>query len=359
MNYATLMLRNSTILVYGLPMKLKTRRSRVIFALASFALLGSSLSGCSSDDTAGQTLTIYSGRSEEFIAPFFAEFTAETGIQLDVRYGDSAALAAQILEEGDNSPADLFLSQDAGSLGAVSAAGLLATLDLDLLSKVPTDFRSKSQDWVGVTGRARVFVYSPDRAKTLPTSIDDLVRPEWKNRLGIAPTNSSFQAFISALIQTRGVAATESWLNAIKANNPKIYEKNSQIVEAVDAGQIDLGLVNHYYLWEVAEELGREIAAKIEFFAPGDLGNLINVSGAAVLATSEKQDAAKELIDYLLNESTQSKFVSDTHEYSIASPTLKPEGLPALRDIKAPAVDLSTLADLKATQALLIKVGLI
>ncbi|MEN9305720.1 MAG: hypothetical protein RLY76_988 [Actinomycetota bacterium] len=340
-------------------MKLRSTKSRVIFALASFVLLGSGLSACSSDKAADQTLTIYSGRSEEFIAPFFAEFTAETGIQLDVRYGDSAALAAQLLEEGENSPADLFLSQDAGSLGAVSAAGLLKTLDSVLLSKVPASYSSKSQDWVGVTGRARVFVYSPDRVKTLPTSIDDLVKPEWKNRLGIAPTNSSFQAFISALIQARGAVAAENWLNAINANNPKIYEKNSQIVEAVDTGQIDLGLVNHYYLWETAEELGREINAKIDFFAPGDLGNLINVSGAAVIATSEKQDAAGKLIEYLLNESTQSKFVTDTHEYSLVLPALKPEGLPALQEIKAPAVDLSTLADLKATQALLVKVGLI
>lgn len=345
-------------------MKSKSRKSRSFFALAALVLLAGSLTGCGADtnegqSSEGQSLTVYSGRSEEFIAPFLAQFTQETGIELDVRYGDSAALAAQILEEGENSPADIFLSQDAGSLGAVSAAGLLKPLDSELLAKVPTDYQSKSQDWVGVTGRARVFVYSPDRVKILPATIDDLLGSRWKDRMGIAPTNASFQAFVSALIQTRGAAATETWLNGIKANNPKIYEKNSQIVEAVDAGQIDLGLVNHYYLWETAEELGRDINAKIDFFAPGDLGNLINVSGAAILKTSAKSESAAKLIEYLLGEAAQKQFVSDTHEYSLVLPNLMPEGLPALNQIKAPAVDLSTLADLKATQELLVKVGLI
>lgn len=326
-------------------------------AIAAVTALSASLTACSSNSAEGDSLTIYSGRSEEFIAPFFEKFTAETGIKLDIRYGDSAALAAQILEEGANSPADLFLSQDAGSLGAVSAAELFTKLNSESLSRVPTKYRSS--DWVGITGRARVFVYSPDRVSTLPTSIDDLLRTNWKNRIGIAPTNSSFQAFVTALIQGRGEAAAEMWLEGIKKNSPKIYEKNSQIVEAVDAGEIDLGLVNHYYLWETAEELGRDINAKIDFFSPGDIGNLINVSGAGILATSGKQSLATDLINFLLSDSVQEDFVKDTHEYSLVFENLKPEGLPALRDVKAPAVDLSTLANLRSTQALLVKVGLL
>ncbi len=353
------MLRNSVHLVYLPAMQLKSLKSRVILSLLALGVAATTLTGCSSNSAEGETLTIYSGRSEEFIAPFLAEFTEQTGIQLDVRYGDSAALAAQILEEGENSPADLFLSQDAGSLGAVSAAGLLKGLEENLINLVSTQYQSKSQDWIGVTGRARVFVYSPDRVKTLPSSIDELVNPIWKDRLGIAPTNSSFQAFVSALIQSRGESAAENWLKGIKANNPKIYEKNSQIVEAVDAAQIDIGLVNHYYLWEVAEELGREINAKIDFFAPGDMGNLINVSGVGILSTSTKVESAQRLISFLLSDEIQERFVTDTHEYSLTFPDLMPEGLPALREIKAPAVDLSTLADLKKTQELLVKVGLI
>jgi len=333
------------------------RLGAVLFG--AFALVSTLVSCSASTTSESQSLTIYSGRSEELIAPFFEEFSKESGIKVDIRYGDSAALAAQLLEEGANSPADLFLSQDAGSLGAVSAANLLAKLSSDVLNKVESKYQSKNSDWVGVTGRTRVFVYSPERVTTLPKSIDELTQSQWRGKLGIAPTNSSFQAFISALIQSRGEAGAENWLNAIKANEPKIYEKNSQIVEAVDGGELDLGLVNHYYIWEVSSELGRPVKAKIDFFQPGDLGNLINVSGAGVMETSKNKAGAEKLISYLLSDATQQRFVSDTHEYSLVLPELKPEDLPALSEVKAPAVDLSTLADLQKTQALLVKVGLI
>ena len=328
-------------------------------ALMGALTLTASLAACSSADEDGATLVVYSGRSQEFIEPFFSAFTAETGIELEVRYGDSAALAAQILEEGENSPADLFLSQDAGALGAVSGANLFASLDSALLDLVAPNYRSPSRDWVAVTGRARVFAYAPDRVTTLPNSVDDLIDPSWKGRVAIAPTNSSFQAFITAMIQTRGEAATEKWLNGIKVNEPKLYEKNSLIVQAIDAGEVDAGLTNHYYTWEVTEELGRDINVRNAFFAPGDLGNLVNVSGAGILATSSKQDLASQLIEFLLSEAEQERFVSETHEYSIVVPGLRPEGLPALEEIAAPRVDLAALADLQRTQNLLIKVGLL
>ena len=219
----------------------------------SFMTIASLATACSQDSAKNETITVYSGRSEEFIAPFLEKFTAETGIELDVRYGDSAALAAQLLEEGSNSPADLFLSQDAGSLGAVSSAQLFAQLPPQILSRVEPKYQSASSDWVGVTGRVRVFAYAPDRVSALPQTIDDLTAPSWKGRIGIAPTNGSFQAFVTALIQSRGEAVTEQWLTAIKDNESVLFEKNSQIVEAIDKGQIDIGLVNHYYLGEVAE----------------------------------------------------------------------------------------------------------
>lgn len=339
-------------------MTFKAVKSRFALILA-FIMTAGIISGCSSTSTEGDSLTVYSGQHEEFMEPIFEAFTAETGIKLDVRYGDSAALAAQILEEGENSPADVFLSQDAGSLGAVSAAGIIRELSADLLKRVPSIYQSVTKDWVGITGRARVFAYAPDRVTSLPTSIDDLVTKSWNGRVGIAPTNGSFQAFVSAMIQERGAAATETWLQGIKNNNPKIYEKNSQIVEAVDAGQIDLGLVNHYYVWEVSEELGRDINAKIGFFQPGDMGNLINVSGGSILKQSKKESLANQLLAYLLSDEVQKSYVTDTHEYSLVFADLKPADLPALSEIKAPAIDLSTLAGLKATQELLVKVGLI
>lgn len=337
----------------------RARFPRLVALALSVLTLGSLLTSCGQPAAEGEKLTIYSGRSEEFIAPFLEQFTAETGIEFDVRYGDSAALAAQLLEEGENSPADVFLSQDAGSLGAVSGARLLAQLPNQILSRVESKYQSPSSDWVGVTGRVRVFAYAPDRVSSLPQTIDDLTDAAWRGRLGIAPTNGSFQTFVTALIQARGEAAAERWLAAIKANQPVLYEKNSQIMEAIDSGQIDIGLVNHYYLWEVAEELGRDINVKIDFFQAGDLGNLVNAAGAGILSTSQKKESAQSLISFLLRDDIQQKFVTDTHEYSLVLPSLWPEGLPALVEVASPAVDLASLSDLRRTQELLIKVGLI
>ena len=326
------------------------------------ALFATILSGCSSNnDQASDVteLTIYSGRSEEFIAPFFAQWEAQSGIKLNIRYGDSAELAAQILEEGSNSPADLFLSQDAGSLGAVAEAGLFTQLSDEIATAIPANYVAANRNWVGVTGRARVFAYAPDRVEVLPLSVTDLTKSQYKNQIGIAPTNASFQAFLTALIENKGADFAKTWLKALQANGVKIYAKNSAIVEAIDKGEISIGLVNHYYIWEVSEGLGRAINVKNGFFAPGDLGNLINVSGAGVLASSKKIAAAEDLINYLTSAATQSKFVSDTHEYALVSGAPAPEGVPALDQIGAPTVDLATLKNIKQTQDLLIEVGLL
>lgn len=336
-------------------------RFRKSFTAAVVAiLLAATISGCAnSTQDEEQSLTIYSGRSESFIAPFFEEFTAQTGIKLDIRYGDSSALAAQLLEESKNSPADLFLSQDAGSLGAVSVAGLFSKLDKSLLSKVDRKFESSQDDWVGLTGRARVFAYAPDRVTKLPLSYQSLIESRYKGKVGIASTNASFQAFVTTLIQYKGVAATEIWLQKMVQNDVKLYEKNSQIVAAIDEGAIDLGLTNHYYLWEVSESLNRKINVENGFFTPGDLGNLVNISGIAILEKSNKKDIAKKLIEFLLSEPIQLKFVSETHEYSLVLIDSRPEGLPSFGELQAPSVDLSRLSDISQTQKLLIKLGLI
>jgi iron(III) transport system substrate-binding protein len=340
-------------------MPLFKRSALIAVVLALFATI---LTGCSSSDeqaTDVTELTIYSGRSEEFIAPFFAQWEAQSGIKLNIRYGDSAELAAQILEEGSNSPADLFLSQDAGSLGAVAEAGLFTQLSDEIASAIPATYVAANRNWVGVTGRARVFAYAPDRVKVLPQSVTDLTKSEYKNQIGIAPTNASFQAFVTALIENKGAAFAKDWLEGLKKNGVKIYAKNSGIVEAIDKGEISIGLVNHYYIWEVSEGLGRAINVKNGFFAAGDLGNLINVSGAGVLASSKKYAAAEDLINYLTSAATQAKFVEDTHEYSLVSGAPAPADLPALDQIGAPTVDLDALKNIKATQDLLIEVGLL
>ena len=257
-------------------MKIRQRLTKTA-GFTAIAILGASLiSGCTGSNeqaTEVTELTVYSGRSEEFIAPFFQEWEVNSGIKLNIRYGDSAELAAQILEEGANSPADLFLSQDAGSLGAVAEAKLFTTLPAEVATAIPAKFVAANRNWVGVTGRARVFAYNPS-LKTLPKKISDLTSPAYKGILGIAPSNASFQAFVTALINEQGAAAAEKWLKGLKNNDVKIYPKNSAIVEAIDKGEIQIGLVNHYYIWEVSEGLGREINVKNGFFTSGDVGNL-------------------------------------------------------------------------------------
>jgi iron(III) transport system substrate-binding protein len=280
------------------------KNSVIAVIVGALVIGGASWIGLGSDSSSEnasekvEELTIYSGRSEEFIAPFFARWEKESGIKLNIRYGDSAELAAQILEEGKNSPADLFLSQDAGSLGALSVAGLLAKLPDSVGSEIESQYIGEDRSWVGVTGRARVFAYRPGAVDPLPTSVAELTSAQFKDRVGIAPSNSSFQAFATALISKKGEKFAEKWLAGMKANGAKIYLKNSEIVEAIDKGEIDLGLVNHYYVWEVSEALGREINAEISFFTPGDIGNLINISGVGILGTSKKESAAIELINF-------------------------------------------------------------
>ena len=193
----------------------------------------------------------------------------------------------------------------------------------------------------------------------LPQSVADLTKPAYKGRVGIAPSNASFQAFVTALTNEKGATFAENWLKAMKDNGAQIYLKNSAIVEAIDKGAIDLGLVNHYYTWEVSQALGRDIDVENGFFAPGDIGNLVNVSGIGILGTSEKQEVAQGLINYLTSEVAQAKFVEDTHEYSLIPGAKAPESLPELKSIGSPKVDLASLEKVQATQDLLTKVGLL
>ena len=339
------------------------KKSYLAASIGAIALVIGSLSWVvTQSESANQEvkeLTVYSGRSEEFIAPFFDRWESESGITLNVRYGDSAELAAQILEEGENSPTDLFLSQDAGSLGAVSAAGLFAQLPSTVGQLIESQYIAEDRSWIGVTGRVRVFAYNPEAVTTLPLSITNLTKSVYRGKIGIAPSNASFQAFVTALINEKGEAFAQKWLSDLKKNDVKIYLKNSAIVEAIDKGEIDLGLVNHYYLWEVSTALGRAIKVKNGFFNPGDIGNLVNVSGAGIMATSTKQEAAQNLIDFLTSQAIQDLFVKQTHEYSLIPGTQSPQDLPDLKSLGSPLVDLGELVNIQRTQDLLIKVGLL
>lgn len=315
------------------------------------------LSACATPapSDSAESITIYSGRSEELIEDLLTTFTEETGIEIEVRYGDSAELAAQILEEGDNVRADVYFGQDAGALGALAKEGVTKTLPADISDLVATEYKSVNGQWVGVSGRGRVFVYDPAKVSQIPTSYKDLMDPSWKGRIGIAPTNASFQAFITAIRVLEGEQAAIDFLAAMKENGV-LFEKNSIILQAVQDGVVDAGLINHYYWWELAAEIGEEnMKAEISWFKDGDTGNLINVAGVAVLSDNP---SAMVFAKWLLGDTAQNYFVERTREYSL---TGIPEvaGLKPLKDIMAPEIDLSDLDSLAETLELIRKAGLL
>lgn len=304
------------------------------------------------------SITVYSGRGEALVKPLFEQFTKDTGIQVNVKYGDSAQLATLLAEEGSASPADIFFPQDAGALGAIAKAGLFEKLPEATLAKVPTEYRAKDGSWVGVSGRARVIVYNTSlQPGELPTSVKQLTDPKWKGKVGWAPTNGSFQSFVTALRKLEGEAAAEKWLRDMIANDVKVYKDNRSIVTAVAAGEVQLGLVNHYYLWSFIKDQGEGFAARNHYTAAGDPGTLINVAGVGLLKTSKNKPAAQAFIDYLLSEAAQKYFVDQTYEYPLVQGMAADPRLPALSSLRPPAIDLSDLDDLQGTLALLRKVG--
>jgi iron(III) transport system substrate-binding protein len=306
------------------------------------------------------SVTIYSGRSEGLVADLIAEFERTTGIDADVRYGNTAELAAQILEEGDNSPADVYFSQDAGALGALAQQNLLAKLSDDVLNRVDARFRSPDGLWIGASGRVRVLVHNTDLlpAAELPTSVFDLTDPSWKGKVGWAPTNASFQTFITALRVLQGEDAARTWLEGMIANETVTFEGNGPIVAAVAAGELAAGLVNHYYLYELQAEEGPQPIAN-HFFPGGDLGSLVNVAGAAVLTTAANPTQANAFVDFLLSPTAQTFFAEVTAEYPLIADIPTVEGLTPLAEIQSPAIDLTNLADLQGTLMLLTEVGLV
>ena len=321
------------------------------YGLAALALVPIiALSGCTTSPTNSEdSITIYSGRSETLISELLDTFTQETGIEVNVRYGDSAELAAQILEEGTNVQADVFFSQDAGALGALAKEGLTRSLPTEITDLVDSSYKSKDSQWVGVSGRARVLVVDPAKVTKLPTSYKDLMDKSWKGRIAIAPTNASFQAFITAIRITEGDAAAKKFLESMK-ENAVLFEKNGLILQAVEDGVVDAGLINHYYWFELENEKGvGNMNSELVWFEDQDAGNLINVAGVAVLS---ENPSANVFVKWLLGDTAQNYFVARTREYSLTGvPDVA--GVKPFGEIKAPNIDLSDLDSLEETLKLI------
>jgi len=306
------------------------------------------------------TVTIYSGRSEELVGPLLENFTEATGIDVEARYGDTAEMANLILTEGENSPADVFFAQDAGALGAVAEQGLLAPLPEEILGAVDERFKSPNGEWVGVSGRARVVTYNTDNLseEDLPDSIFGFTDPAWSGRIGWAPTNGSFQSFVTALREIEGEDRAREWLEGIQANEPSVYEGNNPALDAVIAGEVDVAFINHYYLMQRLEEDPDAAAANL-FLTDGDPGALVNVAGAGILNTAANDEAARELVAFLLSEQAQEYFASETKEYPLIEGVEPDADMPSLDEIGMPEIDLSDLSDLEGTLELLQDAGIL
>lgn len=333
---------------------------RLVFVLALISVAGVITAcggGTESESVDSKPLVIYSGRSESLVGPVIAQFSELTGIEVQVNYGSTGPLAATLLEEGSNTPADIFFAQDPGGLGTVSE--MLDGLPSEVVERVPDWARSPENKWVGISGRARVLVYGTDSLTEadLPRSIADLTDPKWKGKLGWTPGNSSFQAMVTGMRKIWGESGTREWLEGIVANKPREYPNNSSQVAAAADGEIEIGMVNHYYLYRFLAEEGDGFKARNWFTPEEDPGSIVLVAGAGILKASDNKDAAVRFFEFMLSSVGQQFFATQTHEYPLIEGVVTDRGLPSLDSLAKPSIDLSTLGDLESTQQLLRDVG--
>ena len=310
----------------------------------------------------GGPITLYSGRNEDLIGPLVERFEEASGIDVDVRYGSSADLALLIETEGAASPADVFVSQSPGAMGYLATLGRLQVLPAHVLEEVAEGYRPGDGTWVGLSGRLRVLVYNTDLVDPadLPTSVLDLTGPAYDGRVGVAPANGSFQDFVTAMRFEAGDDATLAWLEAMAAHDSPNYAKNSAIVDAVLRGEVDMGLVNHYYLLRFLAE-DPDAPGANHLFDPTDVGSLLIVTAAAVVDVSDRPAAAQAFIEYMLSAEAQEFYATETREYPLAAGVAPPAGLAPLEVREAmDTIDFEVLGGgLSRTQELIRRSGIV
>ncbi len=306
-----------------------------------------------------RVLTVYSAREEALVGTVIEQFKQASGLDVRVKYGSNAELVATVKEEGANSPADLFFATDPGALIAI--AEQLAPLPPNVLGAVPAAMRAPDGKWVSISGRARVVVYNTNKLKEadLPASIMDYTDARWKDRIGWSPTNGSLQAFVTALRVADGEDVARRWLQGIKANNPKDYNNNTAVVQAAANGEIDVGFVNHYYLFRFLQERGESFPARNYYFKNGDIGGLMLANGLAVLSTAKNAEAAHRFASFMLSPVGQQYFASKTFEYPLIEGVSTSALLPPLKELKLFEIDQIKLGDTQGTLRLLRETGVL
>jgi iron(III) transport system substrate-binding protein len=310
-----------------------------------------------------QTLTLYSAQHEQVVDMLTAMFTKETGIKVQVRTGEGPEIASQILQEGADSPADVFFTENSPELILLDENGLLAPTDPGTLAKIPARYSAADGNWLGVLARENVldFNVSMIAESALPASVLDLAKPEWAGRIAIAPSDADFLPLVSAVIRSQGKPAALAWLNGLKAN-AKIYEDDESVVAAVARGAVAAGVINNYYWARLETELGpQKIASALYHFKHGDIGGLINISGAAVLKSSKNQAAAQKFLAFLVSPQAQVALGRSEvdFEYPLLPGIAPNKLLTPFETLQPPAISVSKLGDDRDAGALLQQAGLI
>ncbi|WP_372727879.1 iron ABC transporter substrate-binding protein [Nocardioides sp.] len=309
--------------------------------LAAFSMLGA----CSGDD--GPKVVVYNAQHEELISVVAEAFTEETGIKVELRNGSDLELANQIVTEGDASPADVFLTENSPAMAFVGSRDLLAPLGATTLENIPARFRAADDHWTGFAARSTVLAYNTDQVSTeeLPDSLMELAEPQWRDRISFSPTGADFQAIVAAVLDLEGEEATREWLEGIKANGT-VYDGNNVVLESVNSGQSDAGVIYHYYWYRDQEESGvNSDNTALHYFEAGDPGAFLSLSGAALLANGDNPEQAQEFLDYLTGTEGQ-QVIADS--YALEFPLnpavqLDRAGVPALSELSPPEVDSADL----------------
>jgi len=329
------------------------RAWRVIGMAVAVGMLTASVAACgaSSGGDPANGLVLYSGQHEQTTQALVSAFEKQTGIQVTVRNGDEDQLAEQIMQEGSRSPGDVFYTENSPALMKLAGQHLLAPVDKATLAAVPSADSSPAGNWVGVTARISALVYNTNALKPsqLPTSVMDLANPKWAGKLGIAPGETDFQPIITSIADTYGSAAALAWLKGVKANaGSHIYPANETLTSEVNSGQVEIGLINHYYWYRLRAGLGAgAVHSALHYFAPGDPGYVLNVSGAGILASSTHQAAAQKFLAFLISAAGQRIIAqSDSFEYPLRPGVAANSQLPPLSSLHPdPADTIAKLGD--------------
>jgi len=339
-----------------------TRLARATAAASTLGLVAA-LAACGGSGNAsdGTTLTVYSAQHESLVRTMLADFTEETGIELEFRDANDSELANQIVQEGEASPADVFLTENSPSIDVVDREGLLAPLDRSTLDQVGEPYQPSSGNWVGFAARSTVLAYNPELVPEaeLPASILDLAKPEYADRVAIAAGGADFQAIVSAVLALEGEDATRTWLTGLE-QNAAVYPSNTAVMKAVDEGEVDLGVMYHYYWYRDQAENGLiGDDARLHFFGNQDPGAFLSVSGAGVLASSDQPEEAQQLVAFLTSPAAQRRLAeSSALEYAVGVGVASADVLPPLDGLDAPAVDPGSLNAPEVTE-LMQDVGLL